>query len=127
MSHINLSDGEWKIMKLLWASEPRTLGEFVHELEDETGWNKSTVFMMLKRLVAKGAVRVEDGGRVHEYYPMIGRRDVAPHETDSFLSRVYDGSVGMMVSALAGRHALSKEDIAELKAIIESAEKKGGK
>lgn len=114
-------------MKLLWASEPRNLGELVHELEDETGWNKSTVFMMLKRLVAKGAVRVEAGERVHEYYPMISRRDVAPHETDSFLSRVYDGSVGMMVSALAGRHALSKEDIAELKAIIEAAEKKGGK
>ena len=127
MSHINLSDGEWKIMKLLWTSEPRTLGELVSELEAETGWNKSTVFMMLKRLIAKNAVRVEAGGRVHEYYPIITRRDVTPHETDSFLSRVYDGSVGMMVSALAGRHALSKEDIAELKAIIESAEKKGGK
>ncbi len=127
MAYISLSDGEWKLMKLLWAAEPRTLGELVHELESDTGWNKSTVFMMLKRLIVKGAVRMEDGGKMHEYYPLITRREVTPVETDSFLARVYDGSVSMMVSSLAGRQALSEEEIAQLKQIIEAAEKKGGK
>lgn len=123
MNNITLSDGEWKLMKLLWQRNPMTIGEFVSELNDETGWTKTTVFVMLKRLCAKGAVRVDEGGRVHHYYPMIDRCDVAEGETDSFLSRVYDGSVGMMVSSLVGRKALSDSEIDELRKILDEAEK----
>lgn len=123
MHNINLSEGEWKLMKLLWQSEPRTIGEFVNELKEDTGWTKTTVFVMLKRLITKGAVRVDESGRVHKYYPTIERRDATEEETDSFLSRVYDGSVGMLVSALVGRHALSEVEIKELKSILEDADK----
>ena len=38
MEHITLSEGEWKIMKLLWTSAPYTLREITDALEDETGW-----------------------------------------------------------------------------------------
>ncbi len=122
MSNITLSDGEWKIMKLLWKSAPRTIGEIVSALHNETGWTKTTVFVMLKRLIGKEAVRMDDSGRLQQYYPRIERKDVTPEETDSFLSRVYDGSIGMMVSSLAGRKALSKEDIDELRHILDEAE-----
>jgi len=122
MQNITLSDGEWKIMKLLWKSAPRTIGEIVSELNEETGWSKTTVFVMLKRLIGKEAVSMDDGGRLQQYYPLLERKDVAPEETDSFLSRVYDGSIGMMVSSLAGRKALTKEDIDELRRILDEAE-----
>ena len=123
MENITLSDGEWKIMKLLWESAPHSLGEIVKLLESETGWTKATIFVMLKRLVTKGAIRMDDSGRVQEYYPIIKRCDVAPIETDSFLNRVYDGSIGMLVSALTERKALSAKDIAELRKILDDAEK----
>jgi len=126
MAAIGLSEGEWKLMKVLWCESPRTIGQLVNALEAETGWNKATIFVMLKRLIAKGAVRVDDSGRLQQYYPLIRRQDVTPEETDSFLARVYDGSIGMMVSSLAGRKALSKSDIAELRRILDKAEKENG-
>ena len=98
MNKINISDGEWKLMKLLWETAPRTIGE--------TGWSKTTIFVMLNRLISKGAVKMEDGERAHLYYPAVTREEIAEEETESFLSRVYDGSVGMMVSALAGRERI---------------------
>lgn len=124
MEHITLSEGEWKVMKLLWESAPYTLGELARALEGETGWSRPTVFVMLKRLIAKGAVSVDESAKVHEYYPVIERRDVAPQETESFLNRVYDGSVGMLFTALTERKTLSDDDIAELKEILARAEKK---
>ncbi|MBE6541169.1 MAG: BlaI/MecI/CopY family transcriptional regulator [Ruminococcaceae bacterium] len=127
MANINLSDGEWKLMNLLWKSSPRTISEMVNLLEKDTGWSKTTIFVMLKRLIGKGAVRVDDSGRVQQYYPMIKRKEIIPAETDSFLSRVYDGSIGLMVSSMAGRKALSEEDIAELRKILDEAEAKQGK
>ena len=79
---------------------------------------------MLKRLIAKGAVRVDENTKVHEYHPAVKRHEVAPAETESFLNRVYDGSVGMLFSALAERKSLSDKDIAELRKILDDAEKK---
>ena len=123
MAHIRLSDGEWKLMKTLWARQPQTIAELVAALDAETGWTKATIFMMLKRLIAKGAVSLDDSGKFQEYSAAITYADVEPEETESFLSKVYGGSVGMMVSSLVGRGALSEQEIRELKAILDAAEK----
>ena len=56
MEHLKLSDGEWKLMKMLWAGQPQTLAELVTALDADTGWSRATIFMMLKRLIAKGTV-----------------------------------------------------------------------
>ncbi len=123
MEHIRLSDGEWKLMKTLWARQPQTIAELVAALAAETGWTKATIFMMLKRLIAKGAVTMDDSGKFQEYSAAITYADVEPEETESFLTKVYGGSVGMMVSSLVGRGALSEQEIRELKAILDAAEK----
>ena len=117
-----LSDSEWRIMKQLWERSPSTLGELTKALEPDTGWTRATVFVMLKRLIAKNAVRVEEGDRANVYMPLIERDDVAPAETESFLNRVYDGSVGMLFSALTSRNRLSDQEIAELRRILDKAE-----
>lgn len=125
MEHIQLSDGEWKIMKLLWSAAPRSLRELTDALEQETGWSRPTIHIMLKRLIAKGAVRLDETGKINAYYPCILREEVAPEETESFLNRVYDGSVGMLFSALTERKSLSRKEIDELRQILDAAEKKG--
>ena len=123
MEHMRLSDGAWKLMKALWRRQPQTLAELVRALNVETGWSKATVFMMLKRLIAKGAVVMDDSGKLQKYSASIAYADVEPEETESFLTRVYGGSVGMMVSNLVGRGALSEQEIQELKAILDAAER----
>ena len=120
---IEPSDGEWKLMKTLWAGQPQTLAELVTALDADTGWSRATIFMMLKRLIAKGAVTMDDSGKFQKYSAAITYSDVEPEETESFLSKVYGGSVGMMVSNLVGRGALSEQEIQELKAILDAAEK----
>ena len=123
MEHLKLSGGEWKLMKMLWAGQPQTLAELVTALDADTGWSRATIFMMHKRLIAKGAVTLDDSGKFQKYSAAITYADVEPEETESFLSKVYGGSVGMMVSNLVGRGALSEQEIQELKAILDAAEK----
>lgn len=120
--HINLSDSEWKLMNHLWARSPQTITELTAALRAETGWSKNTVITMLSRLETKGAVRYEPGGRARRYFPSVQREDAALAETESFLSKVYGGSLGLMVSSLVESRALSEEDLAELAAILERAE-----
>ena len=117
---INLSDGEWKLMRRLWEQAPRTITELTAALREETGWSKNTVITMLSRLEAKGAVRHEEG-KAKRYFPALRREDAAQAETESFLSKVYGGSLGLMMSAMVESRKLTEEDIAELSAILDKA------
>ena len=118
---INLSDSEWKLMNRLWDRAPMTITELTAALREDTGWTKNTIITMLSRLEAKGAVRYKEGGRAKQYFPTVDREDAARAETESFLSKVYGGSLGLMVSNLVESHALTEADIAELSAILEKA------
>ncbi len=118
---IELSNSEWKLMRRLWDRAPSTITELTAALREETGWSKNTVITMLSRLEAKGAVRHEEGGKAKRYYPALRRGDAARDETESFLSKVYGGSLGLMMSAMVESRRLSESDIAELSAILDKA------
>ena len=122
MADLHLSDGEWKLMKTLWQRPGQTLAELVSALDADTGWSRATIFMMLKRLIAKGAVSLDESGKYQQYSAAAAYAEVEPEETASFLTKVYGGSVGLMVSNLVGRGALSEQEIRELKAILDAAE-----
>lgn len=118
---VNLSDSEWKLMNRLWERSPMTITELTAAVRRETGWSKNTVITMLSRLESKGAVRHEEGERAKRYFPAVNRRDAAQAETESFLGKVYGGSLGLMMSAMVESRCLTEADIAELSAILEKA------
>ncbi|MCH5352764.1 MAG: BlaI/MecI/CopY family transcriptional regulator [Acutalibacter sp.] len=120
-----LSNGEWALMKVLWESAPMTITQLVSAMKDITGWNKHTVIPMLSRLEAKGVVRHESNGRAKLFFPVLRREDAVEQETGHFLEKVFDGHIGGMFTAMVDRHALTREDLDELTAILEKA--KGGK
>ena len=118
---VSLSNMEWKLMNQLWSGAPMTLMQLTRALEKDTGWTKHTVITMLTRLEGKQAVRWEQQGRTRHYSPLISREEARREETAGFLDRVYGGRLGLLVTALVDDHALTKEDIDELKAILRRA------
>lgn len=116
-----LSASEWKIMELLWQ-RPYTLMELVAELGQTIGWSKSTVATMLRRMEEKAIISYTEQGRTKMFSPALSREDVAARETNNLLRRAYNGSIGMLVNAMAQRNDLTKEDIEELYEILRKAE-----
>lgn len=125
MKKINLSDGEWNIMNVLWEDAPMTITQLTTALKESTGWSKHTVITMLGRMESKGAVRFENGVRAKEYYPAVERTETVLGETESFLGKVYSGSLGLLVNTMVERKSLSKKEIDELYAILKRAEEEG--
>ena len=122
MDDSKLTAGEWNVLNCLWERSPRTVMQIVAELEGTVGWARSTTITTLHRMEAKGLVRCEQAGRGTAYVPLVERDRAVLAETRSFLDRVYRGSVGMMMSAMAKQDGLSREDIAQLRAILDEAE-----
>lgn len=116
-----LSQSEWQIMQLLWV-KPHTLMELVAKLSDSIGWSKSTVATMVRRMEAKGLITYDTLDRAKQFRPVLPQEEAAIRETHSLLERVYQGSIGLLVSSLAHAGKLSKDDIDELYAILKEAE-----
>ena len=116
-----VTHAEWSIMELLWEG-PKTLMELVNALAQTVGWSKSTVTTMVRRMTEKELIDFETDGRTKLFRPVVTREDVVAQETDSLLSRAYQGSIGMMLSAMVSSKHLTKSDIDELYAILKEAE-----
>ena len=122
MKRINLSDGEWHIMNALWEAAPMTIMQLTGALEKSTGWSKHTIITMLGRMEGKGVVRYEKGLKAKQYYPAVERTETVMGETESFLEKVYSGSLRLMVNTMVEKKNLSRHEIDELYAILEKAE-----
>ena len=121
MAHILLSDGEWKLMNRLWEDSPATITQLAERLAGETGWGKHTIITMLGRLEKKGAVAHRENGRAKEFWPVLERADACRQETESFLDRLYGGSLGLMVSTLVGSNSLTPDELDELEELLRKA------
>ena len=121
---VSLSDAEWKVMEELWNCKSATGRELCEQMDHRCGWNRSTTLTLLRRMEAKGAVESAQEGSVKVFRPLLRREEAALRETESFLSRVYQGSLSMMVSTLSRKQALSRKEIDELYALLREAEVK---
>ena len=124
---IELTKTEWSVLECLWEESPKTVMQIVKDMKERAGWAKSTSTTMVKRMTEKGLLRCEEGEKARLYYPMVDKEEATHQETESFLERVYQGSVGLMMSAMVKKNNLTAEEISQLHALLEEAEKKGGR
>lgn len=122
---IRVTNSEWYVMNCLWEEHPRSLMQLVPLLNERVGWSKSTCATMVRRMTEKDLIGYHENGKTKFFFPKVKKEDVVVQETRDFLQRIYDGSIGMMMSALVRQNDLSKEDIKELQEILKEAEKRG--
>lgn len=120
-NHATLSHSEWIVMECLWE-RPHTLMELVSSLSKSVGWSKSTVATLVHRMEGKGIITFVMRGRAKIFSPAVTREEVTTRETKKLLQRAYNGSVGLLVNAMARSNGLTREDIDEIYEILRKAE-----
>lgn len=114
-----ISDTEWQIMKVIWANAPLSANQVIEKMEGVMPWKPKTVKTMLGRLVKKQALSFQKEGRAYIYYPLVSEQECVKAESKSFLEKVFSGALDMMFANFLEERNLSKEEIAELKRILE--------
>lgn len=122
-SNISISDSEWKIMKILWDTPNITLKEIAGRV-GESGWSYTTVRTLVNRLADKGVIDADKSvSNNFKYYPIAVEEECKIKEVRSFLEKVFDGSAGMLISALTKDSNLSDEEQKELRSIIDKIDR----
>ena len=115
---IPLTDAEWKIMLVLWQRGPLTIMELTHALQAETGWTKHTVIALLRRMVTKGTARLEEQGRAKLVHPLVTREQVAQEQTQTLLSRLFDGKISLLVAEMVAQQDIPQAELDAMMDII---------
>ena len=114
-----ISDAEWQVMKVLWSSPGLTADEVVEALKGKVAWSARTIRTLLNRLLQKRALRYEKESRKYRYFPAVNEEQCIRRERRSFVQRVYGGTIAPMLAAFIDDAELSREDIRELKQILD--------
>jgi BlaI family transcriptional regulator, penicillinase repressor len=115
---------ELEILQVLWTRGPSTVRE-VHEIlsgKREMGY--TNVLKLMQIMTEKGLVRRNETQRAHVYEVCQPAAKTKSNLAADVMERVFDNSASeLMMHALAGRRA-SKEEIAELRRLINEHERK---
>jgi len=114
-----ISEAEHAVMEVLWEQAPQTAAEVCEKVCDARGWSLATVKTLLSRLVAKQAVATEPDGRRFLYTPRIAREAYVGTESRRLVDRLFGGRAAPLFAHLAEADALTKDDIAEIEALLQ--------
>lgn len=110
-----LTDGEHRIMEVLWDKGSATVAEVAEVLAGEDGSAYNTVLTMLRIMRDKGYLTCRKEGRAHVYTPRVDRDTAARKAVRQLLGKFFSGSPGELVLSFLRDEAIKPEELDQLK------------
>ncbi len=122
-----LTEVELELMVLLWRMGGGTVSDVLQALPPERKLAYTSVSTIVRILEQKGVVRSEKVGRGHRYLPLVARDDYEAFALEQVVGKVFDGQPLALVRRLVDTAGLTRREIADLKTLLDDAERAQGK
>lgn len=116
---INISESELKIMEVIWENGTVQSTEIVKKLRLVTNWKDNTVYTLIGRLAKKNVIQIDKSVSPNLCIPLVSREQYRKDARTSFLKRVYNGSLSLMLTNIIEDGSLSEDEINGLKKILD--------
>ena len=120
MADLRLGPVESRFAELIWDGEPISSTELVHLAERELEWKKSTTYTVIKRLSQRGVLKNENA----IVTSLVSKDEVQKEESKKFIEKNFNGSLPNFIASFISSKALSYEEIAEIRTLIDKFEEK---
>jgi predicted transcriptional regulator len=94
---VALTDGELRLMQVLWDRGRATVGEVVDGITGRRKPAYNTVLTIMRILERKGYVTHEKDGRAHVYVPLVDRTQARRGALSHLINRFFDDSPELLV------------------------------
>ena len=118
MDELKLGVVESKFADIIWENEPLPSGELVKRCEAELHWKKPTTYTVLRKLCERGIFQNVDG----TVSSVISRPDFYAMQSEKFVEETFEGSLPAFLAAFTTRKALTAQEIAQIRAMIDGIE-----
>lgn len=116
MDDMKLGAVESRFADIVWSHEPLHSRELVKLCESELNWKKPTTYTVLRKLCERGIIQNVDS----IVSAKISRQEFYAMQSEKFVEDTFEGSLPAFLAAFTTRKALSKEEIAQIRAMIDA-------
>ena len=118
-----LSKAEEELMNILWKQQ-KAFMKTILEAYPEPKPATTTVATLLKRMQEKGFVAYNEFGKSREYYPLVKKKAYFSRHVNGLIKTFFNDSASQFASFFTKETNLTKEELQELRNIIDNELKK---
>jgi BlaI family penicillinase repressor len=116
----DVTDAELEVLRLLWDGGPATIRALTDGLYPEGGASAyATVQKLLERLEGKGHVDRQAQGRHNVFRATVRREELVARRLRDTANELCDGSLTPLLTQLVSGGRLSREELRELRRVVE--------
>jgi len=107
---------ESRFADIIWNNEPLHSRELVRLCQEELNWKKPTTYTVLRKLCERGLFQNRDG----IVTAVVSREEFYAMQSERFVEETFDGSLPAFLAAFSKRKALTADEIAEIRKMIDA-------
>jgi predicted transcriptional regulator len=121
----DVTDAELDVLRVLWEAGPTTIRAVTDRLYHEGSTSEyATVQKLLERLEAKRYVARRSEGRQNVYRATVRREELVARRLRDTADQLCDGSLTPLITQLVGSGRLSREELLELRRVVDRASRR---
>ena len=111
-------ESEYRFCLILWDNEPVSSGKLVQLAKDALGWSKATTYTVIRRLSERGVLKNENT----IVTSLISKEEAQKSRLEEMVEETFEGSVPAFIAAFSKTKKLTRQEVDQLKALIDSFE-----
>ena len=97
MKHPRLYEKEFQFCLILWEHGPVSLRELTYLCKDSLGWERSTTYTMIQRLINKGIIQKNE--RI--VTAILSKEQIQDDRTEELIQKTFGGQLSDLFLALS--------------------------
>ena len=111
-------ESEYRFCLLLWENEPVNSTRLVALCKEHLGWSKATTYTVIRRLSERGVLKNE----TTIVSSLISKEEAQKSRLEEMVEETFEGSMPAFIAAFSKTKKLTRQDVDQLKALIDSFE-----
>lgn len=111
-------ESEYRFCLILWEHEPVNSTKLVELCKAQLGWSKATTYTVIRRLCERGVLKNEKA----TVSALVSKEQVQASRLEEMVQETFEGSLPAFIAAFSKGTKLSKQEVEQLRALIDSYE-----
>ena len=111
-----MAQAELEVMKTIWESAgPVSSTDIVKVVRQKRGWEDTTIYTLISRLVKKGYLLQDRRKHVSSYTALVSEHAYTDEQTGELIDKLFVGDAKQLISSLCESKKVQPEDLEELR------------
>ena len=111
-------ESEYRFCLILWENEPVNSTKLVELCKRQLGWSKATTYTVIRRLSERGVLKNENT----IVSSLVSKEDAQKSRLNEMVEETIEGSMPAFIAAFSKSKKLTRSEVDQLKALIDSYE-----